>query len=136
MRDIAYFGHLLAGVLLIVLPIVIITYLKEKPKWLKWASGITALIAWVLLLPAGELYTIFYPATKSLIKAGSWPWAHSIITQTNQHWGLLLPVVATTAAGLVFQGKLKESKKWWQLVIVLAILLAIMGKIMKMGAGA
>ena len=136
MRDLAYFGHLLLGVGLVVLPIIILVNLKEKPKWLKAVSAITAAISWLLLLPAGLLYLTFYPATKTVIKAGAWPWAHSIIMETKEHWGLLLPVVATVATLLVFDGKEAESKKWWILLLVVSFLIAIFGRIVKMGAGA
>ncbi|MEK6942220.1 MAG: hypothetical protein AABW85_05170 [archaeon] len=136
MRDLAYFGHLLLGVGLVVLPIIILVNLKEKPKWLKAVSAITAAISWLLLLPAGLLYLAFYPATKTVIKAGAWPWAHSIIMETKEHWGLLLPVVATVATLLVFDGKEAESKKWWILLLVVSFLIAIFGRIVKMGAGA
>ena len=136
MRDLAYFGHLLLGVGLVVLPIIILVNLKEKPKWLKAVSAITAAISWLLLLPAGLLYLAFYPATKTVIKAGAWPWAHSIIMETKEHWGLLLPVVATVATLLVFDGKEAESKKWWILLLAVSFLIAIFGRIVKMGAGA
>ena len=136
MRDLAYFGHLLLGVGLVVLPIIILVNLKEKPKWLKAVSAITAAISWLLLLPAGLLYLTFYPATKTVIKAGAWPWAHSIIMETKEHWGLLLPVVATVATLLVFDGKEAESKKWWILLLAVSFLIAIFGRIVKMGAGA
>ena len=131
-----YFGHLLLGMGLVVLPIIILVNLKEKPKWLKSLSAITAAISWLLLLPAGLLYLTFYPATKTVIKAGAWPWAHSIIMETKEHWGLLLPVIATVAALLVFDKKEEESKKWWILLLVVSFLIAIFGRIVKMGAGA
>src|SRR3989344_4331828 len=134
MRDLLLFAHIIAGLALIAFPIIILLYLKKKPKWLKAFSFATAAISWLLLLPSVKLYITFYPATKTLVKAGSWPWAHSIVMETKEHWGLLLPIIATVAAGLVFTGKTKESKKWWILVIVLSALLGVMGRIVKMGA--
>ena len=136
MRDLAFFGHLLLGVGLVVLPIIILVSLKEKPKWLKAVSAITAAISWLLLLPAGLLYLTFYPATKTVIKAGAWPWAHSVFMETKEHWGLLLPIIATVAVLLVFGKKEEESKKWWILLLAVSFLIAIFGRIVKMGAGA
>ena len=100
---------------------------EKKSKWIKPLSFITALISWILLIPSGNLYVKFYPATKTLIKAGSRPWVHSIIMETKEHWGLLLPMIATVAAGLVFSNKIKESMKWWVLLMVFSILMGIMG---------
>ncbi len=134
MRDFVLFAHVIAGLALIAFPIIILLYLKKKSKWLKPLSFATAAISWVLLLPAGKLYITFYPATKTLVKAGSWPWVHSIVMETKEHWGLLLPIIATVAAGLIFTGKYEESKKWWILTIVLSILLGVMGRIVKIGA--
>ena len=134
MRDLLLFAHIIAGLALIAFPIIILLYLKKKPKWLKAFSFATAAISWLLLLPSGKLYITFYPATKTLVKAGSWPWAHSIVMETKEHWGLLLPIIATVAAGLVFTGKTKESKKWWILLIILSSLIGVMGRVVKIGA--
>lgn len=134
MRDFVLFAHIILGLALIAFPIVIILYLKKQTNWIKPLSFATAAISWILLLPAGKLYITFYPATKTLIKAGSWSWAHSIIMETKEHWGLLLPIIATVAAGMVFTGKAEESKRWWILTIILSALLGIMGRIVKIGA--
>ena len=134
MRDFVLFAHIILGLALIAFPILILLYLNKRSKWLKPLSIITAAISWLLLLPSGKLYITFYPATKTLVKAGSWPWAHDVIMETKEHWGLLLPVIATVAAGLVFTGKAKDSKKWWDLLIILSALLGVMGRIIKIGA--
>jgi len=134
MRDFVLFAHIILGLALIAFPILIVTGLKKQSNWLKPFSILTAVISWLLLLPSGKLYLTFYPATKTLIQAGPKPWLHSIIMETKEHWGLLLPIITTVACGLVFSGKYEESKKWWVLTIVLSALLVIMGRIIKMGA--
>lgn len=134
MRDLVLFAHIILGLALIVIPIIILLELRRKSSLLKPLSAIAASISWLELLPAGFLYINFYPATKTLIKAGAWPWAHSIFMETKEHWGLLLPVFATVAALLVFTGRAKESRKWWILVIALTALIGVMGRIVKMGA--
>ena len=132
MRDLLLYLHIIAGLSIIIFPIVILLQ-DKKSTWLKPLSAITAAISWLLLLPSGKLYLTFYPATKTLIKAGSWPWAHSIFMETKEHWGILLPIIATTAAFLVFSGKAKESRKWWILLMILAALIGVMGRIVTMG---
>ncbi len=134
MRDLVLFVHIIIGMALLAFPVIILLYLKKKVKWLKPLSFATAALSWVLLLPAGKLYITFYPATKTLIKAGSWPWAHSVIMETKEHWGLLLPIIATVAAGLIFTNKEEESRKWWILVIALSVVLGVMGRVVKIGA--
>ena len=132
MRYLVLYLHIIAGLSLIVLPIVMLLQ-EKKSTWLKPLSAITAAISWLLLLPSGKLYLTFYPATKTLIKAGSWPWAHSIFMETKEHWGLLLPIIATTAAFLVYSDRFKESRKWWILLMILAALIGVMGRIVTMG---
>ena len=134
MRDLVLYAHIILGLALITFPIVILIYLKKKPKWLNQLSFATAALSWFLLLPAGKLYLTFYPATKTLINNGAWPWAHSVVMETKEHWGILLPIFATVAAGTVFAGKEEKSRKWWTLVLILSALLGIMGRIVKMGA--
>lgn len=136
MRDLVYFAHLLLGMALVALPFVIRSLLENKSALAKPVSIATAALSWIMLLPSGILYTVFYPATKTVVKAGSWPWAHSIVMETKEHWGLLLPVIVTLAAILVLQNKGKESRKWWLLAAVLALLIGVLGRIVKMGAGA
>ena len=133
MRDLVLYLHIIAGLSIIVLSIVILLQMQKKSAWLKPLSALTAAISWLLLLPSAILYLTFYPATKTLIKAGAWPWAHSIFMETKEHWGLLIPIIATTAAGLVFTGRIKESKKWWILLLALAVLIGVMGRIVTMG---
>ncbi len=134
MRDLVLSAHLIIGLALITFSIVVLLYLDKKPRWLKSLSAAVAALSWTLLFPSGKLYLTFYPATKTLVKAGSWPWAHSVVMETKEHWGLLLPIIATVAAVLVYSGKTKESKKWWVLVLVLSALLGVMGRIVKIGA--
>jgi|SRR3989338_6223570 len=134
MRDFVLFAHIILGLALIAFPILIITGLKKQSNWLKPFSILTAAVGWILLLPSGKLYLTFYPATKTLINAGSKPWLHSILMETKEHWGLLIPITATVAAGLVLTNRPEESKRWWILVIIISILVGVMGRIIKMGA--
>src|SRR3989338_9739066 len=134
MRDLVLYLHIIAGLSIIVLSIVILLQMQKKSAWLKPLSAITAAISWLLLIHSAILYLMFYPATKTLIKAGAWPWAHSIFMETKEHWGLLLPVIATVAAGMVLTGKIQESRKWWLLLIAVTVLIGVMGRVVKLGA--
>ncbi|MBI4177136.1 MAG: hypothetical protein HY516_02115 [Candidatus Aenigmarchaeota archaeon] len=134
MRDLALLLHIMLGISLVVLPLVILSKLGKKSSLARTLSLLSAGASWTLLFPAGILYTMFYPATKTLIKSGAWPWAHSVVMETKEHWGLLLPVITTVAAWLVLANKEKESRRWWVLAAVLAALLGVMGRVVKMGA--
>mgnify|MGYP001600984398 CR=1 FL=1 len=133
MRDIVLYLHVIIGLSIIVFTIVILQQIKKKSTWMKPLSAMIAVLSWLLLIPSAVLYIIFYPATKTLIKAGSQPWAHSIFMETKEHWGLLLPIIATVAAGLIFSGNIKESKRWWILLVILAALIGVMGRMITLG---
>ena len=128
------YSHIILGLAIIILSIEILIELRKKSSLLKPLSIITSVISWLMLLPAGGLYITYYPATKTLIKAGAWSWAHSIVMETKEHWGLLLPIIATVAAWLVLTGRVKESRKWWILLIIVSSLIAVMGRVVVMGA--
>lgn len=128
MTELVSLIHLALGLSLIALPIIILFEAnKKRSSLIRPLSVITGAVSWILLIPAGNLYLSHYPATKAVIKAGSMPWVHSIVMETKEHWGLLIPIIATVCVGLVFQDKLEESKKWWKFLIVVAILMGIMG---------
>ena len=122
------------GISLVILPLIIIRGLRKKSSWIKPTALITAIISWVLLLPSGITYIVNYPARKAIIKAGSFPWIHLILMETKEHWGILLPLIVTVAAGLVYSGKAKESKRWWKLTFSLSVLMGILGMIVFAGS--
>ncbi len=133
MRDLLLYIHIIIALLIIALPFIINARIKRGAS-VKALAALCAALSWLLLIPAGMLYLIFYPATKTVIKSGSWPWVHSIIMETKEHWGLFLPLIATVAAWLVFTNKEKESRKWWLLLAILSLLLGVMGRLIKIGA--
>lgn len=134
MRDILLFAHVILGAAVAVLAVWVLLELNKKSSIVKPLAVMAALTSWISLVPAAFLYIIFYPATKTLIKAGPYPWVHSVIMETKEHWGLLLSIIVTVAAGLVVSGNEKESKKWWILAIIVIAMIAVMGRVIKMGA--
>ena len=131
MRDLVLFIHILLGLMLILFPIIILIQRDLKSTMSRTLAVLAAVASWAILVPAGILYLVFYPATKSLILAGGWPWAHRILMETKEHWGLLLPMIGTYAVVLTFKND-QRSSKWWILLIVLSIALAIMGRLVTM----
>lgn len=135
MRDFVLMAHIVLGLAIVLLVLFLLTARKVSTG-IKITAVLSAALSWLILVPAGILYLIFYPATQSLIMAGAWPWAHKIVMEIKEHWGLLYPLVGTVGAVLVLRGKLNESKRWWILLLILTILLAVMGRMVKMGAAA
>lgn len=135
MRDQALYFHIILASLAAILALwVLLEMRRRKSRLLRPLALAAAITSAVSLAPASVLYLLFYPATKSLILTGSWPWTHKILMETKEHWGLLLPVIATMGASLVYGNKLKQSRKWWILFIAVTIAIAAMGRVIKMGA--
>ena len=134
MRDLVLIAHVLIGIGIMLSAILVLLNLKSSKKTVQIYATIAAILSWLVLLPSAILYLVFYPATKTVIKAGSWPWAHTILMEAKEHIGLLLPLISTVGVVYVCRGKIKESRKWWILLAVTALLLGIMGRVIKIGA--
>ena len=78
------------------------------------------------LLLCSLLWT-FYPATKTLVKAGSWPWAHSIIMETKEHIFLFLPLLAFVILLVVWlKGDNLQENRSLRNALALVILITLM----------
>jgi len=146
MRDVILFAHVGTGILIAVLFALI--YFKLRNPSNKTIKSIVKLglvgtiIAWIHLVISGYYYITFYPPLKSLILAGSWPWAHKILTETKEHWIFLL-VPFTTLIYLTLWSKgnqiVRDSKLRKMLmmqsafVTFLTILMGVMGRLITMG---
>lgn len=90
----------------------LMSLLKRAPKlkFLKYAS-LTAFVSYFISwLTAGYYYVVFYGSSvKPIIKAGSYPWAHSLITETKEHVFLFLPIISfLTFLVILFTGDVLE----------------------------
>jgi len=108
--------------------------------WLRWTSTV-AFISYVLSwLTGGFYYVVRYGSeVKPVIKAGPYPWAHSIVTESKEHIFLFLPFLAflTMLGALFFSDELQQNKGLRRAIIgvsvvtfVLGILIAMAGVIM------
>src|SRR3989344_7274426 len=96
-------------------------------------ARIVALLGTVLLIAAwivgGYYYvTIYGPDVKPLIKAGPFPWAHSVITETKEHVFLFLPFLAFLTWGLLtrYRDELLENHATRKAVMFVALLIVLM----------
>ncbi len=120
--------HAWLGAAVFILPLVILVIKNKRHQ--KFLGLITVVASWLSLFPAAQAYLGYYQVAKKGIKAGSTPWAHSIFMETKEHWGILIPILATTSF-LALLSKNKDSKNWWLLTSVVALLIYIMGKFIR-----
>ena len=60
--------------------------------WSAWISAISFFLSW---LSGGYYYVVHYgKAVKPLIKAGPYPWAHTVVMEAKEHIFLFLPFCA------------------------------------------
>lgn len=71
--------------------------LKKQPN-IRWLQGLslTGTISYVLAwISGGYYYLTHYGSTvKPIIKAGAYPWAHSVIMEAKEHVFFFLPILA------------------------------------------
>ncbi|MDO8561356.1 MAG: hypothetical protein Q7S05_00840 [bacterium] len=67
---------------------------------LLWGSALTAVLMVVTLIVGGYWYVVYYAADKAIILKGAWPFAHSLVMETKEHFffatlilSILLPIV-------------------------------------------
>lgn len=71
--------------------------LKRKPsiKFIQGASLVAFVSYFISWVTAAYYYVTHYGSVvKPIIKAGEYPWAHSLVTETKEHVFLFLPVVS------------------------------------------
>lgn len=89
---------------------------------------------WLAYIVGGCWYVTFYGADKAIIKAGPWPFAHSLVMESKEHIFLSLLLVATLLPIAAF-ANLQARKSARQLVYWSALTVVGLGLAME-GAGA
>ena len=111
---------------------------------IKTASMVLAALMWLTYLVGGYWYVAFYPADKSIIMVGPWPFAHTFFMELKEHlfFALLListylPIAASSNQILVNQGARNLLLMLSGLVVLLGLAMegcgAIVGLGVKMG---
>jgi len=104
------------------------------------AARASAIFMWLSYFIAGYFYVFLYGADKAVIKAGPWPFAHNLVTETKEHVFLMLLLLATflpiAAAGDVVRNKGVRRVVLWSsaLVVLLVLFMEGSGAIMSVGA--
>lgn len=90
--------HVIIGLIGVMSSYAVFTGLLKKKisLWfLKMASLIAFLMYIISWITGGIYYVTYYGvAVKPIIKAGEYPWAHSVITESKEHIFLFLPVLS------------------------------------------
>lgn len=133
-------GHIFLGLIGIIFFYAVLMLLfkpidEKRLKFLKLYSllgFISFLLSWI----TGGYYYLYYygDKVKPIIKAGSYPWAHTIIMETKEHIFLFLPFVALVIAVMFYLlgSNLEQNQKIKNSVIALSIITIVIGTLISL----
>lgn len=104
------------------------------------AARLSAVFMWLSYFIAGYFYVFLYGPDKAIIKAGPWPFAHNLVTETKEHVFLMLLLLATflpiAAMGDVARNLGARRVVLWSsaLVVLLVLFMEGSGAIMSVAA--
>jgi len=99
-------------------------------------AGLTvAVFIWLSYIVGGYWYVNFYYADKAIIKAGPWPFAHSLFMETKEHIFFSLLLISTYLPVVVSGNQLLVNRGARNLVLTLSALVVLLGLVME-GSGA
>ncbi len=101
---------------------------------LRWVSRAAAIFMWLSFLVGGYWYVVFYPADKTIVLKGPWPFAHSYFMETKEHLVILLLLLATYLP-IAASNPLAANRDARRLVLWLAALIPLLGLLIE-GHGA
>ncbi len=96
-----------------------------------FAVAVCIAAAWIL---GGYWYLHFYPADKTLILKGPWPFAHNLFMETKEHL-FFLTLILSFYLPLATRDALHANSAARRMVLCVAMLIALSGLAME-GAGA
>ena len=98
---------------------------------IKNISLLCAVLMWITYFVAGYWYVVYYGPEKAIIKAGPWPFAHSIFMEVKEHVFLMLLLLATylpiVASGDIATNKSARKVLLWVSGLIIPITLSMEG---------
>jgi len=106
---------------------------KKSVRRMKIAALIGTISLTLSWFTGGYYYLVRYgPLVKPLIKAGAWPWAHSIIMEVKEHVFLFIPFLCVLTLTMIHQynSKIITDKKLRKSIGLLCITIVVLGAMM------
>lgn len=91
----------------------------------------TVVFIWLSFISGGYWYVSFYSADKTVVLAGSRPWAHSVFMEAKEHLFLTLLLLATYLPVVVRGQTITGDKSLRMLAIATAGLIVLLGLAME-----
>jgi hypothetical protein len=88
-----------------------------------FVTAVCMIAAWTL---GGYWYLHFYPADKALIMKGPWPWAHTLVMETKEHF-FFIPLILSFYLPIAARDDLHASSAARRMVLCAAMLIVLSG---------
>jgi hypothetical protein len=102
---------------------------------LLWSSFLTAVLMIATLIAGGYWYVVYYAADKAIILKGAWPFAHSLVMETKEHFFFATLILSILLPIVVYSNDLITNRGARMLVLATATLIIISSLALE-GAGA
>jgi hypothetical protein len=130
MNEIILMAHVLFGVGCIVATVwVFVDVLNANEsnlKRIRWISLTAAVFMWIAFVVGGYWYVVLYPADKTIILKGPWPFAHEYFMETKEHLVIML-LLLVTYLPIAASNNLVASKDARRLVLWVAGIIPLLG---------
>ncbi len=140
MREALLMSHVIFGVLAVLAALwVFVDTLnagEDNVHRVRTAALVCAALIWLSYIAGGYWYVVHYGADKALIKAGPWPFAHSLMMETKEHVFFTLLLLATYLPIAAAPARLLASRPARNLVLAVSGLVVLMGLAMEGFGGA
>ena len=131
MNEFLLLAHVASGVLCLLATVwVFVDSLQaseHNQSRIQFFSRLAAAAMWVAYLIGGWWYVTLYPADKTIILKGPWPFAHNFFMETKEHLVILL-LLLTTYLPIVANSNLaanQSARKLTRWVAAMIVLLAL-----------
>lgn len=98
LQELALIAHIFLGVAAVIFLYTVwlgLVHKQMRPAALRTRSMWAFVLTFLSWLTGAFYYVTYYgTAVKPVIKAGSYPWAHTIMTESKEHFFLFLPLLA------------------------------------------
>jgi uncharacterized membrane protein YwaF len=93
---------------------------------IRWISRAAAAFMWGAFVVGGYWYVAFYPADKSIILKGPWPFAHEYFMETKEHLVIML-LLLVTYLPIAASNNLAANKNARRLVLWVSGMIPLLG---------
>lgn len=102
---------------------------------MKKLSLLVALCVIVSYVIGGYWYVLYYGEHRDIIKAGSWPWAHTYFMEVKEHLFFIMLILSIYLPIAVYGSTPFTGKKTKRFILGICVLIVLLGLFMEVSGG-